>query len=220
MKFSYYTEKELQFLKDNYPKIGAKKCSQILGRTESSIYYKARKLKLKSDMFVMNEEKLNYVKNMVINHNKNLRELSLELDVNYSGLRQYCINNGFDFKKYITKYSRYKNNASKDGGFKKLLKQYTDNAKIRNIEFSLSTEDFSKLVFGDCYYCNKEPINDIGNKLKTTIYNGIDRVDNSLGYTKDNSVTCCTICNFMKRDLSLTDFFKQIETIFNLRIKG
>jgi hypothetical protein len=36
--------------------------------------------------------------------------------------------------------------------------------------------------------------------------NGIDRADNALGYTVENSVSCCKICNIAKRDLTIEEF--------------
>lgn len=36
--------------------------------------------------------------------------------------------------------------------------------------------------------------------------NGIDRVDNSLGYVADNCVPCCEACNRAKLQMSSTDF--------------
>ena len=44
---------------------------------------------------------------------------------------------------------------------------------------------------------------------------GIDRADNELGYTIENSVPCCTICNLMKRTLPKEVFIAQCEKITN-----
>jgi hypothetical protein len=43
------------------------------------------------------------------------------------------------------------------------------------------------------------------------IVNGIDRVDNSIGYIKSNSVTCCSQCNFAKNDISLYEWLSYLE---------
>jgi len=43
-------------------------------------------------------------------------------------------------------------------------------------------------------------------KRSIYIYNGIDRVDNSLGYVKENCKSCCFRCNKIKRDMSLEEF--------------
>ena len=47
------------------------------------------------------------------------------------------------------------------------------------------------------------------------VYNGIDRVDNSVGYTIDNCVSCCGMCNFMKRSYNQLDFINQAIKISN-----
>ena len=44
---------------------------------------------------------------------------------------------------------------------------------------------------------------------------GIDRVDNSLGYTLENSVSCCSKCNYMKKTLNVENFLLHIAKIYN-----
>lgn len=44
-------------------------------------------------------------------------------------------------------------------------------------------------------------------------YNGVDRVDNTKGYTLENCVTCCAEANYAKRALSYADFIKLCEDI-------
>ena len=46
-----------------------------------------------------------------------------------------------------------------------------------------------KLLDKECYYCHY---------YKKEEVNGIDRVDNTKGYTKENSVSCCEMCNRIK----------------------
>jgi len=50
-------------------------------------------------------------------------------------------------------------------------------------------------------------------KLKNYI-NGLDRVDSSKGYIKDNVVTCCENCNRAKLDLTQQEFFAMIKSIY------
>ncbi len=38
------------------------------------------------------------------------------------------------------------------------------------------------------------------------VYNGIDRLDNALGYTLDNCVPCCKRCNQAKNNMGLKEF--------------
>lgn len=44
-------------------------------------------------------------------------------------------------------------------------------------------------------------------------YNGLDRIDSSLGHTLGNVVPCCWICNRMKSDMGADVFLSHIERI-------
>ena len=98
---------------------------------------------------------------------------------------------------------------------------YKANAKRRRLEFSISREDFTKLISNDCFYCGSPPSNvhtlSRGNGSYT--YNGIDRLDNLKGYYIDNVVSCCSTCNLMKRKMDISEFITHIEKIVN-RLKG
>jgi hypothetical protein len=58
----------------------------------------------------------------------------------------------------------------------------------------LTKEVFKNISKQDCYYCGKGGPN------------GIDRVDNSIGYEPGNCVLCCKHGNYVKGDLSQDDF--------------
>jgi hypothetical protein len=97
----------------------------------------------------------------------------------------------------------------------------TDSCNSRNLPNQFSKEDFVKITSKKCFYCNKEPkpyspyANERGeirpsHKLITTQetidrswikINGIDRVNNEVGYLTNNSVPCCWECNQMKGSL-------------------
>ena len=94
---------------------------------------------------------------------------------------------------------------------------YRCNARKRDLEFSLTKEQFKKLVQQKCFYCGIKPhtiSNHIGNNGKF-IYNGIDRVDNTEGYIIDNCVTCCSICNDWKRTRTQQEFLTRIKLIYD-----
>ena len=80
-------------------------------------------------------------------------------------------------------------------------------AKVREIDFKLTKEEFVKLKNNNCYICQRE--NTIDHK------NGIDRVNNDVCYVSYNCLTCCGDCNYMKRTLSLASFFNHIVCIYN-----
>lgn len=45
------------------------------------------------------------------------------------------------------------------------------------------------------------------------MYNGIDRIDNQKGYSLDNVVACCRICNNAKSDMTVHEFHSWIMRI-------
>lgn len=104
--------------------------------------------------------------------------------------------------------------------FKKIFIYYKCGAKKRNLQFELSFLDCINLFKSNCCYCGIEPFNeykkhsDIFNqRIEKCLYNGIDRQDNSKGYTKDNCVACCKFCNFAKGTHSLDEFLWWIKEI-------
>ena len=78
------------------------------------------------------------------------------------------------------------------------LATYRKDARIRNLKFSLSREEFKNIIFKNCHYCNDIPSTLAINKSKnptSILYNGIDRINNEIGYELTNCVPCCTDCN-------------------------
>lgn len=98
----------------------------------------------------------------------------------------------------------------------KIYSSYKSQAKNIKRDFLITLEEFIKLVNENCHYCGETPLKlrHIANKLKEKPLNGIDRVDNSIGYLIDNCVPCCTTCNFMKKMLTKEDFLNQINKIY------
>lgn len=102
-------------------------------------------------------------------------------------------------------------------------------AKKRRIT-PLSREDWHHIAVQDCFYCG---LIDIRNKAALPSYrksygvsltkeiqeeyaiplNGIDRIDSSIGYTIENSVACCSMCNRMKNHYDLSVFLEKIRLI-------
>ncbi len=88
-------------------------------------------------------------------------------------------------------------------GIKSQYHRYIVSAKDRNYEISILLEDFKNIVEKPCHYCGE-----------IEKRRGIDRVNNLIGYTKENSIGCCKVCNVMKRTLSKSDFLNHIEKIY------
>lgn len=84
---------------------------------------------------------------------------------------------------------------------------YRKNAAKRGIFFDLDRDEFDELVKQDCYICGSPPSN-VRHSSKTgvaLVYSGIDRVDNTLGYINGNVMPCCKTCNYIKREMSISE---------------
>jgi hypothetical protein len=101
-----------------------------------------------------------------------------------------------------------KSRALKDNGaaINQVYRTYVANAKKRKYQFELSLEELKIIIERECIYCGTENSNELKWLATNYKYNGIDRVHNSKGYTKDNVVTCCRICNIAKHTLSVEEF--------------
>lgn len=101
--------------------------------------------------------------------------------------------------------------------FNLLVCSYRKQARHRGIAFDLTRSQVADVTCLPCYYCGAEPSQVITNKTKTGIhiYNGIDRVDNAVGYKKSNCVACCKSCNYAKRALSENEFRELICKIYH-----
>jgi hypothetical protein len=94
----------------------------------------------------------------------------------------------------------------------KKLKAFKKSAIDRDYEWKLTDKEAIDFFNDVCYYCGKESIE--GEDM-----NGIDRVVNSIGYINDNCVSCCGMCNNMKRAYDQTDFIQKCIEIAKLHSK-
>jgi hypothetical protein len=104
-----------------------------------------------------------------------------------------------------------------EAAFNEVYRQYKYQAKVRSLEFCITKEHFKTLTKGNCYYCGVEP-RQLGNSAKRCspyIYNGVDRKDNKQGYTVENSVPCCKVCNKAKLAMSLSQFMEWINRLIS-----
>lgn len=102
---------------------------------------------------------------------------------------------------------------------KRIFRNYKRGAKNRGYSWEISFEDFQSLIQKNCSYCNKEPQVNKGEepyfRNEGFKRNGIDRRENSIGYTKQNVTTCCSRCNRMKLDMSEEEFLESIKNCYN-----
>lgn len=91
---------------------------------------------------------------------------------------------------------------------RRVFRYYEANSKRRGIKFKITFEEFKTYIHKNCFYCGAPPSNKMnpsygyGRVCRSTLmYSGVDRKDNSKGYTLDNVVPCCKRCNRIKSDL-------------------
>lgn len=154
-----------------------------------------------------------------------------------------------DLNKGIITHCGCKNFCNKHGNrvfspteasFRAKASNYKAGAKQRKIEFTLSLEETVDLLKQNCFYCGKIPKNVynvrvsnrinkknkpnyayLNNKDFDILYNGIDRVDNNLGYCKGNVVTCCTQCNTAKLNFTEDEFKTWVIKVYeNLKLNN
>ena len=86
-----------------------------------------------------------------------------------------------------------------------VLTRYLDRRRFHDFTKDvMSYEEFLEFTkISECHYC-KYPIQWVDHTTyanqqteRTAKYN-LDRKDNNIGYTKDNCVVCCTLCNYVK----------------------
>jgi hypothetical protein len=90
-----------------------------------------------------------------------------------------------------------------------LMATYKFQASKKDITFNLSKDDFVRLTSGLCHYCGVKPSNRYKHTCRTKgiyLYNGIDRLNNLIGYEPENCTSCCTRCNHAKHTMSREEF--------------
>ena len=88
---------------------------------------------------------------------------------------------------------------------------YRSSAKKRGYEWSLSHDQAEYLFLDNCKYCG------ISGKYE---HNGIDRIENEIGYTFSNCVSCCAICNYSKGSKTIENWYIWLDRITLFRTKS
>lgn len=97
--------------------------------------------------------------------------------------------------------------------------------KKKDMECTLTLEQFIDLVTQNCFYCDEEPkmVGYDNNKCAKTELKkcaGVDRIDSSIGYVLENCRPCCKTCNTAKASLSESEFREWIDRIHLFYILG
>lgn len=106
-----------------------------------------------------------------------------------------------------------KKEQAKEVWLNNLMYQYVYDAKRRGLDFALTREEFDDLISKKCHYCGGLPSNLKSTRTLKRSYNGIDRMNNKLGYAIANCVSCCYQCNWAKGNMSLDEFYSWIKSV-------
>ena len=101
-----------------------------------------------------------------------------------------------------------------------ILASYKHSAKKRSIPFMLKEDVFREFLFGNCAYCGSPPSQtwkDRHREEGDVIHNGVDRIDNTKGYTPENCVSCCKTCNQAKGTMSVDEFSSWLDRVCSQR---
>lgn len=102
-----------------------------------------------------------------------------------------------------------------DSSFEQLFRNYQRRATEAGRKFALTRNQFRLLTRMPCHYCGAPPTQRYRRTggLAPYIYNGLDRIDNTRGYTGPNTVACCGRCNEWKKALPVETFLQHVAQI-------
>ena len=92
---------------------------------------------------------------------------------------------------------------------------YKRHATRRGHVWELTRAQVETIIQEPCHYCGMLGSNTkvTKNSIEPFKYNGIDRKHNESGYTVDNTVACCRVCNRAKLNMGYEDFLNWIKAM-------
>jgi hypothetical protein len=118
----------------------------------------------------------------------------------YQTHRQDLIDAQKRYRQGHTEEIKHNNQASKGR-----YRTYKKSAKRRELIFTLTLEQFTDITNNTCTYCDQFS--------KGKEFTGIDRLVNTEGYNLANCIPCCDVCNFMKSDMTVSEFLGHIHAV-------
>lgn len=220
-----WTKEQDDFLKKNLLKMTRKEMAKVLNIGFWSVYHRMRKLGLKRNK-IFRESLIGkrFGKFIVIKFIKTKERKSyfeVKCDCGTIKILQHTqftcgstsscgckSRDNVEFNQYMAYYKSYKRVAQK-----------------RGLGFNISFEFFKNMIIKNCHYCGSVPRKIHHPLSKTSVMlknvgifvNGIDRMEQNIGYTKTNCVPCCPTCNFMKQEHCYDIFLSIISKIYNNR---
>ena len=196
------TEKEIDYIKNNYPLKTSKQIAVELNVGSGTINWHLRKLGIKN-VYGERAKELNELKNNNLSKCRDCHQILPRTNEFFyeSGKSFHTICRKCQYIKEVEKYNkRYKSIEKYANAFIK-HKLGNPHGKICAIVPEDIINQFNKQN-GLCFY-TKEKLMLEPNKTHTI---SVDRIDSSFGYIKGNIVLCCKAVNMMKQEFSIKDF--------------
>jgi len=103
---------------------------------------------------------------------------------------------------------------------------YKNNAIRKGYSFELTDDEMEFFFKCNCFYCGRPPYKTIAKSKHygSFTYTGVDRLNNDIGYITENTVACCTDCNYLKNSYNFNEFINHIRLIYentkNIKIEN
>ena len=98
---------------------------------------------------------------------------------------------------------------------KSIIAQYRRHARCKGLAWDLTDSTFQDLCTQTCHYCGHPPgrpvVYNVGDPIE--YWNGLDRKVPRLGYTTENVVAACWICNRAKGTVPYSDFLAWVDQL-------
>jgi len=227
-RHSRWTQKEIAFLRENAQKLTHKEMSKKIGKSVHAIAVKISRLSLGHKPSNLTGLKFSNLKVKRLDSTKIGRKhifwicdckCGNTVSVTTGHLKSGNTTSCGCLKKY---------NAQKPIGEAPWNRNFLvhKNNSSRSKRISVFVDDFDlfkKICSEKCIYCDSKPKpwNPYVFKKKSLSLeaferswintNNIDRVDNDVGYLLNNSVPCCSNCNFMKNSMNFWDFANHLQ---------
>jgi hypothetical protein len=220
---------EVQYVIDNRNTMTVLQLSEKLNRSIGSIQGKIMQLGIKKKSLVSIGTKINRLTVLSLLENGLLEcQCKCEKTLEITKGRLYgknAIKSCGCHKKIAKRLVDIKTVSPKTYSYRFLYARYLNNAKVSNTPFTLTFEEFTKMMTQNCTYCGIEPkpFNPVLKQKKLTEHekrayyvnvNGIDRIDSQIGYTVTNTTCACKECNYAKRCMSLSEWYAYLDRIF------
>ena len=185
--------------------------SLMLKRSEAWVYQALRAAKYhlpefnpaKGQKRLWTEDEINYLKD---NRNKTTQELATVLKRGYnsvkSKIRHLDLHRDYFCNVCGEQLTQKGNYCTSHEWIGRNIRSYhySMSHKHPDKQHTLTEEQITELMLSDCAYCGDEG-------------RGIDRIDSGKGYTPENTVACCTMCNQMKLNHDESEWVAQMKKI-------